>query len=58
MRILDLVALSAVLLGGCAQTNYQQYEGRNGPEIIEGQGGTKTIINGYEIWDNGTPPST
>ena len=56
MRIFNLFALSAVLLVGCAQTNYQQYEGRNGPQIIEGQGGTKVIVNGFEIWDNGTPP--
>ena len=56
MKILNLFAVSAMLLVGCAQTNYQQYEGRNGPQIIEGQGGTKDIVNGYEIWDNGTPP--
>lgn len=51
-----IAATAAVMLAGCAQTNYQQYEGRSGPQIIEGQGGTKEIVNGYEIWDNGTPP--
>ena len=56
MRIINLFAVSVVLLVGCAHTNYQQFEGRNGPQIIEGQGGTKDVVNGYEIWDNGTPP--
>lgn len=56
MRIIILSAVLVVLLVGCAQTNYQQFEGRNGPQIIEGQGGTKEVVNGYEIWDNGTPP--
>lgn len=52
--IFSLIAIA--VLFGCAQTNYQQFEGRNGPQIIEGQGGTKEIVNGFEIWDNGTPP--
>lgn len=45
-----------VVLTGCAQTDYQVYEGRGGPQIVEGQGGTKQVIDGYEIWDNGNPP--
>lgn len=48
-------AILVVMLAACAQTNYQQYEGR-GPQIIEGQGGTKEVINGFDVWDNGTPP--
>lgn len=51
-----LIVLAFAALQGCAATNYQQYEGRNGPQIIEGQGGTKEVVNGYDIWDNGTPP--
>ncbi len=43
------------MLGACAQTTYQVYEGRTA-QIIEGQGGTKEVIDGYEIWDNGDPP--
>lgn len=55
MKKIALAALVA-LMAGCAQTNYQQYEGRGGPQIVEGQGGTKEVIDGYEIWDNGNPP--
>jgi hypothetical protein len=51
-----LMAAAAVILTGCAQTDYQVYEGRNGPKIVEGQGGTKSVIDGYEVWDNGSPP--
>ena len=56
MKIYTLLAVLLIFLIGCAQTNYQQYEGRNGSQIIEGIGGTKEIVNEYEIWDNGTPP--
>ena len=49
------ILASALLLSACAQTNYQVYEGRTA-QIIEGQGGTKEVIDGYEIWDNGDPP--
>ncbi|TAK90276.1 MAG: hypothetical protein EPO06_09860 [Burkholderiaceae bacterium] len=45
-----------VAITGCAQTNFQQYEGRNGAQIIEGEGGTKEIIDGIEYWGTGTPP--
>jgi hypothetical protein len=56
MKLIAFAALAA-LLAGCAQTNYQQYEGRGGAgQIVEGQGGTKEVIDGYEIWDNGSPP--
>ena len=51
-----ILALTTAALFGCAQTNYQRFEGRNGPQIVEGQGGTKEVVNGYEIWDNGSPP--
>jgi hypothetical protein len=48
-------ALFALAMAGCASTNYQAYEGRT-DQIIEGQGGTKEIVNGIELWDNGNPP--
>jgi len=51
----NLLFAALAALAGCAQTNYQAYEGR-GDQIIEGQGGTKEVVDGYEIWDNGTPP--
>lgn len=46
--------LAVTLLAGCASTQYQAYEGRN--DIIEGSGGTKVVVDGMEIWDNGEPP--
>lgn len=51
----QVLVLATALLSGCASTNYQPYEGRTA-QIIEGQGGTKEVIDGYEIWDNGNPP--
>lgn len=53
MRMILLAGVLAI--AACAQTNYQVYEGR-GAQIVEGQGGTKQVIDGYEIWDNGNPP--
>jgi hypothetical protein len=50
-----IILACALVAAGCAQTNYQAYEGR-GANIVEGQGGTKEVIDGYEIWDNGDPP--
>lgn len=58
MRQLFLAGLALALVGllaACAQTNYQVYEGRS-DKIVDGQGGTKQVIDGYEVWDNGTPP--
>jgi hypothetical protein len=58
MKYITLIATAGLtlLFAGCAQTDYQVYEGRGGPKIVEGQGGTKTVIDGYEVWDNGNPP--
>lgn len=50
----SLMLIALALLAGCAQTNYQVYEGRD--SITDGRGGTKEMIDGYEIWDNGDPP--
>lgn len=55
MRKCVLILAAAAALAGCSTTNYQAYEGRTA-QIIEGQGGTKEVIDGYEIWDNGDPP--
>ena len=53
MRLVAVALLVALV--GCSTTNYQVYEGRT-PQVIEGRGGTKQVIDGYEIWDNGDPP--
>lgn len=55
MRTTTVLFLIA-LLSACASTNFQQYEGRAGNEIVEGQGGTKEKLDAYELWGSGTPP--
>jgi hypothetical protein len=46
--------LAALALAGCANTEYKSFEGRN--TVVEGKGGTKVVVDGMEIWDNGDPP--
>lgn len=48
------IILTASLITGCATTEYKGFEGRN--NIIEGKGGTKIVVDGMDIWDNGDPP--
>lgn len=48
--------MMVIMVAGCAQTNFQQYEGRTGSNIVDGEGGTKEIIDGVEYWGSGTPP--
>ena len=53
-RLVVILAISCTLfITGCA-TEYKAYEGRN--TVIQGNGGTKTIVEGIEIWENGDPP--
>ncbi len=53
MKQLLLILIAAILVG-CATANFQPYEGRN--NLYEGDGGTKDVVEGIEIWANGTPP--
>lgn len=46
--------LSVVLLAGCATTEFKHFEARD--SIREGAGGTKTVVDGVELWSNGDPP--
>ncbi|MDQ0084556.1 hypothetical protein J2W35_004925 [Variovorax boronicumulans] len=50
-RLLTLALCAA--LAACTTTDFRQYESKN--NAFEGQGGTKEIVNGMEIWD-GAPP--
>lgn len=43
-----------MLLGGCASTQFKAYEGRG--NVIEGRGGTRVVVDGMDIWENGDPP--
>jgi hypothetical protein len=49
-----VMVLAASLLAGCATTEYKAYEGKG--NVIDGKGGTKVVVDGMEIWDNGEPP--
>lgn len=49
-----LVALGLSLMAGCATTEYKSFEGKT--DVFEGKGGTKVVVDGMEIWDNGEPP--
>lgn len=42
------------IMVGCANTAFKPWEARN--NAFEGSGGTKTVVDGMEIWDNGEPP--
>ena len=52
MKIANLILL--LVLTGCANTDYKSFEAKN--NLFEGRGGTKEIVDGMEIWDNGEPP--
>lgn len=41
-------------MAGCATTQYKPYETKD--NVFEGKGGTKVVVDGMEIWDNGDPP--
>jgi hypothetical protein len=48
-------ALFILILGGCASTDFQAWEGRQAL-VVEGRGGTKKIVDGMDVWMNGDPP--
>jgi hypothetical protein len=52
MRTTLLLLLTALV--GCAATEFHVFEARE--NAFEGRGGTKTIVDGMEIWDTGGPP--
>src|SRR5712692_1940434 len=49
-----LAVLMFSVVVGCATTEYKPYEAKN--NVFEGKGGTKVIVDGMELWDNGDPP--
>lgn len=52
MKIAGLILL--FVLASCATTDYKPFEARD--NLFEGRGGTKEVVDGMEIWDNGEPP--
>ncbi len=53
---LPCLLLGAALLAGCTTAEYTVFEYRNGSKIIDGEGGSKRVVDGVEIWDAGDPP--
>ena len=51
---LALLLFVALLSVGCASTEFQAWEGRN--SVVEGSGGTKTVVDGMDVWTFGDPP--
>lgn len=51
--VLSMV-LGAALVVGCATTEFKAFEGKT--ELFEGAGGTRVVVDGMDIWDNGEPP--
>lgn len=49
-----LVVLTSSFMVGCATTEYKSFEGKG--NLFEGKGGTKVVVDGMELWDNGEPP--
>mgnify|MGYP005760461503 CR=1 FL=1 len=49
-----LIAATLIFLSACASTEFKAYEGNN--KTFTGNGGTKTTVNGIDIWDTGSPP--
>jgi hypothetical protein len=49
-----LMLILVACIAGCATIDYQPYEGKN--KILEGEGGTKVVVDGIEFWANGSPP--
>ncbi len=49
-----LLAVAAAVLSGCAIVDYEKFEGANQAQV--GSGGTKTVVEGVDIWNYGAPP--
>jgi len=44
-----VVSISA--LGACANTEFKPFDAKD--NVFQGRGGTKVVVDGMEIWDNG-----
>jgi hypothetical protein len=50
--LIPLVTAAACV--GCANTEFQAWEGRN--SVVEGRGGTHKVVDGMDVWTYGDPP--
>ena len=53
MKKLFFLIFVLLVLTGCASTKYSAYEGDN---VFVGEGGTKEMVEGIELWKQGEPP--
>lgn len=53
MKKLLLITL-IFTLAGCASTEFKPFEAKN--NVFEGTGGTKLVVEGIDVWENGDPP--
>lgn len=54
MKLICAWLVVAVVLLGCASVDYRPYEGKE--NVVQGEGGTKDVVDGVEFWMTGTPP--
>lgn len=52
--ILAFLVVIAISISGCATTEYKSFEAKD--NMFDGKGGTKIVVDGMEMWDNGDPP--
>ena len=51
---LAFLLVIAISISGCATTEYKSFEAKD--NMFDGKGGTKIVVDGMEMWDNGDPP--
>jgi hypothetical protein len=54
VKAIGLCTGALVILTACATTEYKVWEAK--ANVVEGNGGTKVMVDGMELWDNGEPP--
>lgn len=54
LAVVIISLCTSLLLTACANTQYKEFIGG---KVLVGNGGTREVVNGIDIWENGTPPS-
>jgi hypothetical protein len=54
MKAFLVLALAVGILVGCANVNYQAFEGADA--VRQGTGGTRVVERGVDFWTYGSPP--
>jgi hypothetical protein len=55
-RLPPFFLIVSLLVGACSttSTDFQAWQGKN--RVVQGQGGTKKVVDGIDIWTYGEPP--